>query len=80
MIGWVARVNRRVMFHLRRARNDDAVIFIGLFVTCVLVNGILAILLIEMLQALGRWPSVPEAEGTSLVEWRPQLRARSVTP
>ncbi len=71
MRGWVGVVERKIIALLRSARDDDALVLIGLFVGSVLVNGIVAIVLIGWLQALGIWG--PEA---AMPEWRPLLPSR----
>ncbi len=73
----VEAAKQQARHYVRRALDDDAVLVIGLFAGCVLVNGILAILLIELLQSLGLWSPISGGEPTSMADWRPHLPGRT---
>jgi len=46
---------------LRRIRGNDAVFAVGLFATIILINGLVAIVAIGVLQAIGVWSVAPAA-------------------
>ncbi len=53
----------------------DTVLMVGLVSGVVLVNGILAILFIALMQALGLWGPTAEALSSESAEWRSSLEA-----
>lgn len=57
----------------------DVTLFVGLFMGVVLMNGVLWILLIELLQALGWWgSSTSEGAQGAAVELSYRMRARTL--
>jgi hypothetical protein len=55
----------------------NALFAVGLFAGVVLVNGLLAILFIELMQAVGWWgSSESESAERAATEWSGKLRAR----
>lgn len=51
-LAWFARHARSLV---RAAFADDGMLFLGIFVITVLVNGVVTILIIEWLQSMGLW-------------------------
>lgn len=51
----LARFARRARSLIRATLADDGMVFLGLFVVTVIVNGLVTILIIEWLQSMGLW-------------------------